>query len=314
MRRGGERGWPGAVGAMLAALLGAGGCTGDAEPSSAPALQVYVDDYGYAADLALADGDWIDDWYLDAFHAARPVDDPVSRPAAALRALARGISVCPGHVTIVPRLITSCSVTGVFAVVRSGATITFDGCALDGGGFLDGAVDVSSQPQLSDTTCDDATVVDVTYTTTLTDLSYRMPGGGRLLIPSMNESGAYTRTATSSPTRLSVRTEGTIQRVDRTGVVTASHGVRGEGQYTFAVHGRGISYSVDGGLAISDRSGGGAVTATGKAVTLTSACCRPTGGSVLVGDADRTWAAWSFGPACGALRLNGTPAPATPCP
>jgi hypothetical protein len=286
------------------------------------AAVAFPDDYHATADLALGDVYWVEDWSLDPSYAsaiaARAATTPISGPGAVLRALALGGLVCPGHVTVVPRLApvpaATCSISGLSTQVRTGATITFTACRLEGGATLEGTVDVVATPQASDHACDANTLVTVSYQSVFTNFIYLAPDNVQTVIPSLVDTGSYQRRATTGPTDLAITTAGIIQRIDKSGAITSDHDVNGPRSYTFANAGSGIVYAVNGVLRVQDRDAGSAATVTGKGVILASMCCRPLGGSMTVAGAGRDPAIWGFGPACGAATLNGAAVSVPRCP
>jgi hypothetical protein len=311
--------------ALLAAT--AGGCDDDDDVDTevvTPA-QVYPEEYAFTADLAAADVFWADDWPIDPFlfSKATTAAPPTVRaqgvaglsarePGAALRALARGEDVCPGKVTIVSKTTTTpCHPDAI----RAGATISFSGCVLEGGGRLDGALDVQSAAEVPGTGCDADTPITVSYTASYTDLVYTAPDGTRVAIPALMNTGTYTRPRDGAPAALTVTTTGRLQRYDAAGALITDHGLSGMRGYIFTRNGVPSStYTIGGTLTVQDTASGLTVTATGAGVTRAAGCCHPVGGAIVVAGTGWETATWSYGPACGTRALNGESNPAPACP
>ena len=311
--------------------------------ASVAAVDVFPYDYYYASDVSVGDAYWADSWDVDPFYfvdvqpfgqtygggsggstgtgsggssgggsaGISPSDGGIiagafAGPGAVLRELARGANLCPGQVTVAQKTATACSFSGGPGSVRGGATLTFNGCILSGGGRLDGVIDVTSTPVPSDTNCDANTTINVSYTSTFTNFSYTAPDGSRVVIPSLTNMGSYSRKVTFGPTALAVSSNGTLQRYDASGALTADHGLNGARNFTIANNGAGVTFKVNGALAVQDHAiAGGLLTVTGTGVTRTNACCRPTDGTIVVTGTGRDTDTWVFGPACGAATLNG---------
>jgi hypothetical protein len=296
------------------------GCLDDDTPEVAagvvpPVDYYYAYDSYYVADITSANVYWADSWAvapftfsLDAQAQGQTVAGMAGRePGAVLRALARGESVCPGQVSVVTTTTTELCPNAAQTTMRTGASVIFTGCILEGGGRLDGMVTVQSTPTLSNGACDASTMVNVSYTATVTNLSYLAPGGTRIAIASQIDTGSYARPLGGAPTSLNVATTGRAQLYDAGGALVADHIVKGTRSFTFSRKAETSSYAVDGALTVQDASRGATFTATAMGLTRTAGCCRPTGGTLTVVDAAGAGTnTWTFGPACGALAVNGT--------
>jgi hypothetical protein len=125
-------------------------------------------------------------------------------------------------------------------------------------------------------------------------------------IPSQIDSGAYARPLGGAPTSLNVATTGRVQFYAAGGALAADHIVKGTRSYTFSREAATSSYAVDGALAVQDAGRSATFTATAVGLTRTAGCCRPTSGTLTVVDPDSADSStWTFGPACGALAVNG---------
>jgi hypothetical protein len=348
--RGMRRGMVGAltVACVAAAALGINCDDDNGTTASVTTSDIYPYDYYYVGDVSVSDAYWADSWYVDPFYFATSlpigqvygggggggsagggvdagvtpvtpsdggiVSGSLASAGVVLRELARGANLCPGQVTIAPKTTTACSFTGGPGTVRTGATVTFNGCTLSDGGRLDGVVDVTATPVPSDPSCGAGTTINVTYTSTLTNFTYTGPNGGRVVIPSLTNMGSYSRGVTMGPTSIAIATNGTLQRYDTAGVLIADHSLSGSRNYTIANNGAGVSFSVDGALTVQDRTGGGnAATVTGTGVTRTNTCCRPTGGTIVVSGTARSTSTWVFGPSCGQATLDGSSVTLSAC-
>jgi hypothetical protein len=289
----------------------------------------YAYDYYYPADVSYYSTYWVDDWYVDPFYygpirqaqtyqdAGVAVDGGTGAPGVsgvgiALRALARGDSVCPGQVTVVPKTGQGCTLASGPGTVRTGATVTFNGCMLSGGGRIDGMVDLTSTPTPSDQNCDANTIINVSYTATYTDLSYRAPSGTRVVIPSQTDQGTYMRNANAGPTAISFTTNGSLQRYDASNALVANHNYNGSRNYTISRPNDVLTAVVNGALMVQDVAGGNPVTITGTGITRTASCCHPTAGTLAI-TRDDTAANWTFGPSCGQATANGTSTTLSAC-
>jgi hypothetical protein len=328
---------------LAAGLAGASlalGCTGTTATVTTTS-DLYAYDYYYPADVAYYGTYWVDTWYVDPFYYAPirqaqtyPADAGISADAGtsadggaaadggsasqgvtgvgtALRALARGDSVCPGQVTVVPRSAPLCRFMGGPGSVRNGATVTFNGCMLSGGGRIDGMVDYNGTLTASDQNCDANTTINVTFTATYTNLSYTAPSGARVVIPSQTDQGTYMRMSTAGPNALSITTNGTLQRYDSSNALVSNHKHSGTRTYMISRPNDVLTYVVNGTLMVQDLAGGSATTIMGNGITRTASCCRPTSGTLTVATTgnnknnNRT-ANWTFGPSCGQATLNGS--------
>jgi hypothetical protein len=296
----------------------------------------YAYDYYYPADVSYYGNYWVDSWYVDPFYYApahqaqtytvdagvadagvAPVADagttadggtssgPISSVGLALRALARGDMVCPGQVTVTPKMGQSCTLMGSPGQVRTGAMIAFNGCMLANGGRIDGTVDFGSTAMPSDNNCDANTIVNVSYTATYTNLAYTAPGGARIVISMQTDKGTYQRPATAGPTSIAITTNGSLQRYDASMALVANHNYNGSRNYTISRPNNVLTVTVNGALSVQDVAGGAAVNISGTGITRTADCCRPTAGTLTLMRGD-TSASWMFGPTCGQATVNGS--------
>ncbi len=132
------------------ALMGAASasCTDNTTTGYATTSYAYWDPYYYSyyypADLSYSGVYWADSWDYSAYYYSLQSAATVSQGGvgAAIRALARGEQVCPGQVTVTPKMGTpACAAAGVTGG-RTGVTVVFNGCQLSGGGTVSGTYDV----------------------------------------------------------------------------------------------------------------------------------------------------------------------------
>jgi hypothetical protein len=264
----------------------------------------YLYTYYYPADIAYSSYYWTDTYAYSGYYYSDIHPQASSAPARwtvgnAIRALARGESVCPGQVTVTPKTAPAACHSSE-TNVRSGVTIVFTGCQLAGGGTVDGTVDVSAMQSASDESCSQSTMVTLSHTTTITNLSYKGSGGSRLVIPKQTDTGMNTFTSGQAPETLTIESDGQFQFYDSSNTLMLDQSFKGTRTYKFA--GSAQSYTVDGTIDLVDNSsagGTGVLTATG--LSRTNDCCYPTGGSVSLSRmtaSNTDQHTWTFGPTC----------------
>jgi hypothetical protein len=318
----------GAIGAAGTAF-GFPACTGST--TVVPTTDSFLYTSYYPADVAISGVYWAAPWAYDSLYVLAdgahgsdaggfgPGDGVPTAPTAtttavpitvttagdAIRALARGQSLCPGQVTVTPRLSPSPCTGG--GPERSGVTIVFNGCQTPGGGTISGTVDVTATRTASTAACDATTSITLTHTTTISNLDYTGISGGRLLIPTQTDTGTNLYTFGATPGHVSVSSTGQLQIFARDGSQTSDHGFTGTATFSFG--GSETGYTVDGNVAITDnRASGQATAATLTGLERIVSCCRPVGGSVTLtqttGLSPGTHV-WAFGPSCGDLMVDG---------
>src|SRR6185295_5096215 len=157
-------------------------------------------------------------------------------------------------------------------------TIQFSGCQVSGG-TIDGSVDVQSNRSASAQTCSATTTITLGHTSTLTNLSFTLTGGGKLLIPNGTNTGMTSYTFGQSPTTSTITTNGELQIFDSGGTMLSDHTFMGDNTFTFS---GSQSYAVSGTLDVQEKNGGATATITRTNLTRSGDCCRPTAGSVTV--------------------------------
>jgi hypothetical protein len=223
----------------------------------------------------------------------------------AIRALARGETVCPGQVNVTEKTAAP-ACTGGPANERAGATVVFTACQTPGGGKIDGTIDVSSSRTASDPSCATGTMITLAHTTTITNLSYTAPSGAKAVVPSQTDTGTNTYTFGQMPTSITVSTMGRLQTYDASGALTSDHSFTGKPTITFA--GTQNGYSVDGQFNATDnKTVGRGLTLTMMGLQRVNTCCRPVGGTIQVAQTSGSTAThtWTFGPACGRISIDG---------
>jgi len=224
----------------------------------------------------------------------------------AVRALARGESVCPGEITVAPKTAAPACTGGT---TRAGATIVFNACQTPGGATLDGMIDVSSTRTASSADCTAATMITLQHTTTITNLSYTNAAGQRLIIPSMTGMGMTKYTFGQTPPTVALSFTGQLQTYRTAGNnITSDHNFTGDLTFTFG--GSNMGYTADGGVTVMDnRAPGSGSTITVTGLKRVTTCCRPVGGTIglsQVGPTGPGTHVWSFGPTCGESTIDGT--------
>jgi hypothetical protein len=234
----------------------------------------------------------------------------------AIRALARGESVCPGQITVTPKTAPPPCTGWPKTSTRAGVTIVFNGCQTAGGATLNGMVDVTSTKTASSATCQSATSITLSHTTTITNLSYTNASGGHLMIPSQTGSGQTTYTFGETPASVALSFKGQLQITNAgSSTVTSDHNYNGN--LTFSFGGSSTSYNVNGGLTATDNlSAGVGATLTITGLERVTSCCRPVGGSINIVQTSSTGPGnhlVTFGPSCGEAMLDGTTATLPAC-
>jgi hypothetical protein len=320
----------GAVGAAGTAF-GFPACTGTKTAVVPATTDSFLYTSYYPADVAVSGVYWAGPWAYDALYVlanggvgidgggvgpgngvptvpsapTTTAPSTVTTPGDAIRALARGQSLCPSQVTVTPKMAAP-PCTGA-ALQRSGVTLVFSGCQTPGGGTISGTVDVTTTRTASTAVCDATTSVTLTHTTTITNLDYTGISGGRLFVPSQTDTGTNVYTFGQTPSHVSVSSTGQLQIFARDGSQTSDHTFTGTATFSFG--GSETGYTVDGNVAITDnRTAGQATAATVTGLERIVSCCRPVGGSVILvqtsGPSPGT-RVWAFGPSCGDLTVDG---------
>jgi hypothetical protein len=264
----------------------------------------YYNSYYYPSDLAYSGVYWADSWdystYYYSLHAAAAPATPQAGVGAAIRALARGESVCPGNVTVTPKMgAPACAAAGA-AQVRNGVTIMFNACQLSGGGTVSGTFDVTSSRTASDTNCNASTVITLNHTTTITNLTYTSPRGVRVVIPKQVDMGGNTYNFGQPPATISIQSTGQAQVFDSSSNLRADLAVNGTRNYTFSAANK--SYTVSGTVTAQDSVTGGNITLAGDGINHTQDCCRPTAGTLTITSTGGKAAGQhvlTFSPTCG---------------
>ncbi len=231
-----------------------------------------------------------------------------------VRALARGEAVCPGQVTVTPRMSAPACTAADVTEIRSGATIVFSGCQTANGGRIDGTIDVESQRTASETACGPNTRITLMSTTRMTNLSYTGPDGRRLLIPNQQDTGNNSYSYGQLPAMVSFNSSGRVQIFDAGGTMRSDHNHNGTRNLSYSSANR--SYTVSGTVNVQDVTTGSSASMMTSGITRTSDCCHPTGGTLTVsrtGGNNPGTHTWQFGPACGAVSFDGTSITAPEC-
>jgi hypothetical protein len=316
------------IGLVLAAGA-AVGCTSDT--GVVTTTYAYDDPYLYTAyypaDVAYASYYWAYPWDYGVFYFIGAYAPPTpttsgadagtgsttvrSGLTGAIEALARGEQVCPGQVTVTEKTAAGVCASNA-AAVRAGATITFNNCSVTGG-TINGTIEIQGAATASDQTCSATTSINLSHTSTITDLSIKVSDGRTLVIPNGTNTGMTTFTYGQSPTTTNITTNGELQIIDSVGTTQSDLTYMGDNTFTFS---GSQSYSVSGTTTVQEKNGSARATITRQGLVRSGGCCRPTGGSISV---DRTGgslpgqATWQFGPSCGQVQRNSTTAQMPTC-
>jgi hypothetical protein len=269
--------------------------------------------YGYPLDTDYATyASGYDSAYTDAWGCFAPLPAPVpqdagradeSDPVSAIRAAALGTrDVCPGQVTVEPqRATTPCGGGDQPGESQIGVKLTFTDCQLQGGGHINGSLNVTSTHTANDETCSASTTLHVTYSAQFSNLAYTAPSGQKLVIVSLTDTGSYDHGVSQPPTSVTATLQAHIQRYASNGSVSSDRSL--SGQSTFTVSASPLTISADATFNMTSAAGnGGSANLTLSGVKHESSCCHPTAGSVTVtGKESGTYA---FGPNCGEATKN----------
>jgi hypothetical protein len=219
----------------------------------------------------------------------------------AIRLIALGADVCPGHVTVSrPGGSNVCGISG------AGLMITFNACTLSAGGTVDGSFSVQFNISASDANCDSATTLSVGYVATSTNLSYTGTGGAKIVIPSQMDMATVHVGVGQAPASVTVMSTGEIQRLKADGSTASDRTYTGSRSFS-AISVANHTYTVDGMINVTDKAGGTAtISATGLKRERT--CCKPTGGTLEVsrtGGSHSGNHSWTFSATCGSATLDG---------
>jgi len=219
----------------------------------------------------------------------------------AIRNLALGGQVCPGHATVTrPGGTNVCNLSG------AGLMIVFNGCQLSGGGTVDGTVSVQFNLSASDTNCNTSTTVSIGYTSTITNLSYTGTGGAKIVIPTQSDMTTVHVALGQTPATLTMMSSGEIQRVAADGTTSSDRTFTGSRMFSSISIGN-QSYTLDGMISVTDKAGGTA-TISGTGLQRARDCCKPTGGMLSVsrtGGSHSGTHNWTFTSTCGSAMLDG---------
>jgi hypothetical protein len=316
-----------------AATLLAGGCSSGTTATTAYAYEdPYVYSTYYPADVAYSTYYYADTWdynswyyyylgqspspvagdggLLDAGHVDAGATDGGAGSLVphgvigAIEALARGMDVCPGHVTVTPKDTTPACDDGMTTSERNGATLDFSGCQV-GLVTIDGTVDLAISRTASEPTCSSSTVISLMSTLTVTNLSETRNGGSKLVFPTLTATGTSSYTFGHAPTSIETNSMGELQLFDQSG--TMQNDLTFTSMDTLTLNGS-QSYSVDGTTMLQEKNDSTVTaTVTKTGLTRSAGCCRPTAGTVVINRTGGTHpgtTTWEFGPTCGAIKRN----------
>jgi hypothetical protein len=289
-----------ATGAASALFLAIAGCYSD---------PYYYDPYAYygyyyPTGYAYSDTYYVDYGYTYGYPLSRlKGTSSAELPGTLLRDLALGANDCPDHATVTMTTTTPACDSGAGALQPLSTTITFDGCELLDGSRLDGTMQIVATQSASDEACDDSTTIDVSYTSTTTQLVYTKPDGARVVMPLMTRTGSYTRPLHAPPAAITINVDGSVERYGADGSAISNDRVLGT--QTLTLLGAETGFVSDGTLTLADsvKDRGASVTAT--ALTRMEGCCYPLSGKLDVVRSGGDDSHWTFGPSCGDASVDG---------
>jgi hypothetical protein len=305
MEASGRTNWKYAAVARMAAAVGvaAAGCGGGSGYYYDPYYYGY--DYYYPADIAYADVYYADDVYGTAgFYALGALPKQMTSSGllgGALRDLASGQDICPGHATTSTTPGNSpCSVDGSPPPART--SIVFNDCQLADRGRLTGTIQIDATQTPSDTSCTAATVVEVRFTSIATNLTYTAPSEARVTLPTMTVTASYARSLDGPPATLELTVDGKVERYDEKGTLVTRSGL--SGTQTLVPLGANAGYRLSGTMTMDDAIAVQTRTASSDDLTRTEGCCYPTSGVIEIAQQGGETDTWRFGPDCGAVSVN----------
>jgi hypothetical protein len=165
-------------------------------------------------------------------------------------------------------------------------------------------VDISSSGTASSAACDGTTMITTSHTTTITNLTYVAPNGVKAVIPSQTDTGTNTYAFGSAPAMVRLSTSGQLQTFTRDGALFSDTSYQGSPTITFG--GVTPSYAINGTFDTTNNlvSGAGA-TYTLSGITRVASCCRPVAGTLTTDRTSGVSSAYTFGPTCGQVLLDG---------
>lgn len=294
--------------AGLAALaLAAASCTTDPYYYD-PYTYYYGASYYYPTDIAYGGAYYADDMYAVygtpvAYAQSRATEQATNLlPGSTLRGLAAGENLCPGHVTVAKTPGNLPCPANEREPLAASTTIEFTSCELADGGRLDGVVRIDTSHTASDTDCDADTRIDVTFTSTATNLAYTAENGARVVLPALTQTGSYTRGLQARPAVIAISIEGQVERYAKDGDPVAQ--VTVSGKQTLTPLDTSGGYRVSGSVTMRDAVKDESVRATSDGVSRPDGCCHPTSGSIELERSNGDLDVLRFGPDCGDVSLN----------
>jgi hypothetical protein len=291
---------------LAAVALAAASCTTDPYYYD-PYAYYYGASYYYPTDIAYGGAYYADDMYAAygtpvTYARARATEEGTPLPGSILRGLAAGENLCPGHVTVAKTPGNLPCQASEREPLPASTTVEFASCELSDGGRLDGSVQIDTSHTSSDTDCDADTRIDVTFAITATNLAYTAQSGARVVLPTLTQSGAYTRGLKARPAVIEIGVEGQIERYDKDGEPIARTTVSGKQTLT-PLDATG-GYRVSGSVTMNDTVEDESVRATSDGVSRPDGCCHPTSGSIELERSNGDLDVLRFGPDCGDVTLN----------
>jgi hypothetical protein len=270
-------------------------------------------DYYYPADLSYAGAYGANAWnYSTMVDATLGYSGSAATAAqrlaigGATRSLIRGQSMCPGAATVTQKSSAPpCAGTGA-ATMPDGVTIAYNNCQITGGGTVSGTFDVQSNRSTSAQTCTSSTNVQLGWTTTITNLAYVSPDGGKILTPSQTDNTSMNFAFGVSPNLFSIASTSQLQFFNAAGSMLSDHTSSGTRQITLSVANQ--TYTIDGTVNATNNQDGATATLAGTGVVRSQGCCRPTAGTIVInrtGGLHPGQHTWTFQSSCGAATLDG---------
>lgn len=230
---------------------------------------------------------------------------------AALRGLINGVKVCGDKVTIERQVATAdCAEIGRGGEYLAGVTVTFDKCELPSGGMLDGVVTATTSKKLAPMqACAPGALIDVERTVSIDQLTHRRPSGVLVEWKNVNATSKAQRPIATPPAELKLQLQGERSAVTPLGKPLFHHLFEGAANVSFNKGDADVapSRTISGQLTIQHLIAKFTAVITAKGLTKSADCCRPIAGSVSLVRTGSKEASHEleFGPACGAVALDG---------
>jgi hypothetical protein len=309
---------------LALALLGVAGAACSSSPYDSAAYDPYLTYSTFPAEVYYSSYYWADPFYFyyrDGAYvpraapnsAAITVSADAGAPAPApqtvgeaLRALARGVDVCPSHVSVVPHMVPNPCPANASDRLRGGASIRFVDCTLASGGTLNGEIEVETTRAASDESCNSETSITITQSVGAKNLSYVTATNRRIFIPRQTATGTTSFVINERPETAIASLDGSMQMFGAGGELMAD---RSYSFYVTVTPDQATSaLTIDGTMTLADADGSSTTALTGVGLTRTSDCCYPTGGTLSAtrsGMRPFDLHTWTFNSTCSGVAFDG---------